>query len=119
MSGFSRFGWVCTLAASLFAASCTFVPLSQDGEGVAVMTLEEASQECQRLGRTTSKTAHKVWIFPRREKTIEHELESIARNEAPNIGGTAIAPMGKATDGSQLFGIYRCLKPPSTSAEPG
>lgn len=106
------------LFAALSSVSCTFVPLTTSGEEVKVLTLAEASRDCQRLGRTNSKTRNHVWIFARRDQKVALELESLARNEAPKIGGTAIAPMGKVTaDGEQQFGIYRCGMRPGPAAE--
>jgi hypothetical protein len=108
---------VALCVALLGAVSCTAVPLEEGAADVRVATLEEATK-CQRLGRTTSTTTEKVWIFPRTESAVKSELESLARNQAVDLGGTVIAPMGPMNEGKQLYGIFRCKKPVDADALP-
>jgi len=88
-------------------AGCTWVPLTPEGEQVRSVTPEHA-ESCQRLGRTTSRVADRVWIFARNERAIREELASLARNEAALMGGDAVAPETRPEGGRQTFGVYRC-----------
>ena len=72
------------------------------------VSTDEAVVECERLGRTKTRTADKAWIFPRREEKVAEELANLARIDAAEMGGTDVVPADDAADGRQEFGIYRC-----------
>ena len=65
---------------------------------------------CTTKGLTHAQTTDRVLIFARREQTIQHELESLARNEAALMGGDAIVPASPVERGRQTFDVYRCAK---------
>ncbi len=91
----------------LVSASCTFVKLTPEGEQVRLSS-PEAIAECERIGRTKTRTAPKAWIFPRNEDKVAEELANLARIDAAEMGGTDVAPLGDVAEGRQEFGIYRC-----------
>lgn len=96
--------------ASLLAlglSACSWVPLSPLGEQVFVMNAEQA-ENCERVGQTTSKVLNKVGFLKRTESQKAEELQTLARNEAANMGGNAIVPASEVTDGRQRFFVYRC-----------
>ena len=93
---------------ALLAGACTWVKLTGPGEGVHLGTVSETSS-CTKLGTTTSKTSTKVGIFTRGTKKVDTELESLARNEAANMGGDVIVPHGPtSSEGRRSFDVYRC-----------
>lgn len=96
------------LAGTLLA--CTWVPLTSGGEDVRVAR-PAAVAECQKLGRTTSKTADRVVIFARTERKMSQELQNLARNEAADMGGDTVVAAGPRVEGHQVFDVYRCRKP--------
>ena len=100
----------------LVGAACTFVELTPQGEQVRVSTAE-AVATCERVGRTKTRTAHKAWIFPRREAKVAEELASLARVDAVEMGGTDVVPTGAPEEGRQEFGIYRCAAGAPETAE--
>jgi hypothetical protein len=98
---------ISTLAILLSALGCTWVPLTSEGENVRVLQAS-AVADCQKVGKITSKTSDRIWIFARTDQKIREELESLSRNEAVDLNGDAIVPIGAVTDGRQTFEVYRC-----------
>ena len=86
---------------------CNWVPLTSQGENVRVLQ-ESAVAHCKHVGKVTSKTSDRILIFARSDRKIHSELESLARNEAVDLSGDAIVPIGAVTDGRQSFEVYRC-----------
>jgi hypothetical protein len=67
-----------------------------------------AATGCEKIGNVTAKTTDHVTIFARSERKVQQELESLARNEATELGGDAIVPIGTEKEGRQSFDVYRC-----------
>ena len=103
-------GGILLIAMAVTALACTWAPLTDGGRGVRVLQESEVTQ-CQKLGRATSKTRDTVALFARNDRKIREEIESLARNEAAELGGDAVVPIGAATDGRQSFDVYRCGTP--------
>jgi uncharacterized protein DUF4156 len=96
------------LGVALLAGACTWVKLTAGGEGVHVGTMAEVSA-CKRLGATHAKTSPRVLIFSRGTKSVERDLENLARNEAGDMGGDTIVPQGPtSSEGRRSFDVYRC-----------
>ena len=94
--------------AALLAGACTWVKLTQPGEGVHVGTINEVAA-CTKIGATHAKTSAKAGIFTRSTKKIDLELETLARNEAGEMGGDTIVAQGPASsEGRRSFDVYRC-----------
>lgn len=91
----------------LALGGCTWVPLTAGGEAVRV-ALPSAAESCERIGRTRTRTQAKIGPFPRSQSRVRTELESLARNEAADMGGNVIAPLDGPREGVQDYGIYRC-----------
>jgi len=102
-------------AVSIATGGCIYVDLTPEAEQVEVRA-PEAVADCERIGRTKTRTQTKAWIFPRIEENVLEELRLMARDDAAEMGGTAVAPLGEADDGRQEWAIYRC---PGASAEGG
>ena len=90
------------------AAGCTWVKVSEGGEGVAV-SKRAPVQDCDKL-----KTLHVqvkdnlVGSVDRSAKKVARELKTLARNEAALEGGNYIVPVTAPKDGRQSFDVYRC-----------
>ncbi|MCW8825516.1 MAG: DUF4156 domain-containing protein [Gammaproteobacteria bacterium] len=95
------------LLLSLSVIACTWVELSPEGERVTVATAEQVVS-CKRVGKTTVKSAAKVVGLERHDYKVEAELNTLARNSAPEIGGDTVVPVATPVDGKQLFEVYRC-----------
>jgi len=89
------------------AFGCTWVPLTSEGENVRVLEAS-AVTDCRKIGKVTSKTSDRALMFARNERKIREEIESLSRNEAADLNGDAIVPVGSITDGRQTFEVYRC-----------
>ncbi len=94
-----------TLAA--LSVSCTWVQLTGEGQGVRLATVSQTAG-CTRVGTTTSTTREALWIAERGSEKVQHELVTLARNEAGSMGGNTIAPEGAIEEGKQRFTVYRC-----------
>jgi hypothetical protein len=107
----TRGPWMVQLAAIAGAtaiAGCTWVKLTSPGEGVRVGTTSQVTA-CSRLGATHAKTSTKVAFFSRGTRKIDQELETLARNEAAEMGGNTIVPEGPtSSEGRRSFGVYHC-----------
>ena len=88
-------------------SACTWVPLTGEGARVQLRTLEQA-RACERISRVTVSVKDRIGAIPRSEDKVRGELETLARNEAARVGGNAVAAESEATDGQQVFVVYRC-----------
>ena len=88
-------------------SACTWVPLTEEGARVQLRTLEQA-HACEQKSRVTVSVKDKIAGMARNEDKMRGELETLARNEAAQVGGNAVAEESEPTDGRQVFLIYRC-----------
>jgi hypothetical protein len=95
------------LSFALGLSGCAWVSLEPGAEAVSVRDSGYLAG-CERLGKTHTRTTDSLGFIPRRQTTIDQELERLARNEAVRMGGNVVSPMGPAVDGEQDFAIYRC-----------
>jgi len=94
--------------AALIAGGCTWVKLTGPAQGVHVGTMSEVAR-CKRLGATHAKTTAKIGFFSRSAKKIDLELETLARNEAAEMGGDTIVAQGPtSSEGRRSFDVHRC-----------
>ena len=92
----------------LLLASCgSWVQLTAPGQQVEILSESQVSA-CQPLGRASSSTLDRLLLIERSTARQQDELLTLARNEAGDMGGTAIVPMTAAADGKQSFAVYRC-----------
>jgi hypothetical protein len=92
---------------TLLLNACAWVDHKHEAESVQLLT-EDKTASCSKLGVATTKTLGKVWFYKRRAKTVQLELQDLARNEALAMRGNAIRPIGDVIDGRQSFLIYHC-----------
>ncbi len=91
-------------------AGCTWVDVKPQGEKVRVLTPQEVTH-CRMLGRVTSNTAASVLVFVRGRAKVQEEVNSLARNNAGDMGGDSVVPTGPLIEGEQSFNVYRCINP--------
>jgi len=113
MRGTNR-AWAVRVAAvagtALLASACTWVKLTNAGEGVHVGTVSEVAA-CQKVGATHAKTSSKAGIFTRGTKKVDDELDTLARNEAADMGGDVIVAQGPtSSEGRRSYDVYRCKR---------
>ena len=96
------------IALCVAATGCSWVQLTEAGSAIRVGTAEEVVS-CEKLGTTRTKTSDRALIFSRRHAKVDEELEFLARNEAAELDGDTVVPLGPTSDdGRRSFGIYRC-----------
>ena len=104
-----RFAVIAGVAA--LASGCTWVKLTEPGTQVRVSTVAQAAS-CKKLGATHTKTSNRIAFFSRSQQKIDAELESLARNEAAEMGCDAIVAQGPtSSEGRRSFDVYRCSVP--------
>jgi hypothetical protein len=97
------------LGGAALIAGCTWVKPTAAGDAVHVGTANEIAS-CKKLGATHAKTSTKVLFFARSEKKVDAELETLARNEAGDMGGDTIVPQGPtSSEGRRSFDVYHCV----------
>ena len=104
---FSGFSVIVSCTAALSMLCCTWVPLTAEGQDVRVLRASETT-ECEKVGAISTKTADRVTVFARSDRKVREELENLARNDAREMGGDAIAPSSAVSGGRQSFDVYRC-----------
>lgn len=95
------------LAVLIGLSACTFVKPSARGAQVKVAEAAEVSH-CRKVGTTTVSVLDKVAGVPRSYHTLAEELANLARNEAPNLEGDTVVPVGDIINGQRQFDVYDC-----------
>lgn len=102
------------LILSMLTTSCSWVKLEPGAENVQV-SKSAAVEDCKLVGSTRARTKSRLGIFARSSEKVSEELQTIARNDAPALGGDTIVADGPITaEGIQRFSVYDC----SESASP-
>lgn len=98
------------IAAALSMCGCTWVSVNSQAqrEGVIALSLDRVTS-CRKLSETQVSVANTVGVFKRMPADVEHDLTNLAINEAAKSGGDTVAALTPVQDGSQTFGIYKCL----------
>lgn len=88
-------------------SACAWVKVSPEGEKVRVLT-EAGATNCKKTGETTVSLRDKVAGVKRGSEKVRTELETLARNAAPDLNGNAVIATTEAVDGKQTFAVYQC-----------
>lgn len=88
-------------------SACTWVKPTVNAADVKVVE-PDALGQCRKVGSTTVSVLDKVAGIPRSYKKLSEELATLARNEAPNLGGDTVVPVGEIINGQQMFDVYDC-----------
>lgn len=94
---------LCTLA----LASCTWVEPDAGGKQIRVAYGKDLSA-CTHKGTVTVSVRSKVGFYERNDLKVRDELESLARNEAGDLGADTIQALAEPVEGEQKFGAYDC-----------
>jgi hypothetical protein len=99
-------GLLAALVASLTLA-CQWVALTPEGERVRVANAAQVAG-CKEVGSVTGKTTVTVGPMARNEAKVAREVESLARNEAAQLGANAIVPKGPVEWDQRSYAAFRC-----------
>lgn len=100
-----RTSLIFALLASLSA--CAWVKPTDRGARVKVAEAGDVGH-CRKVGSTTVSVLDNVVGMPRGYRTLAEELSTLARNEAPNLGGDTVVPTSDIVNGQQQFDVYDC-----------
>lgn len=87
---------------------CTWVKLSDSGAQVRVITANEAST-CIKKGEVTASVRDEVGPYSRNRQKVLDEVETLARNDARELGANAITPLSDLDSGERRYAAYDCL----------
>jgi hypothetical protein len=102
-----RMAVVCTLA--LATSACTFVKPASQSEAVRIVGHGEVAK-CTDIGRTEVSVPYSFLFIPRSQKSVNKDIQALARNSAIDMHGDTIVPISQPKDGTQSFEVYRCKK---------
>lgn len=108
--------WPIGVLALLALSACSWgIKLDSDGRQVRT-AWDGQTSGCQELGKVTVSVLDRVGPVSRNDIKLRDELQTLARNEAADMGADTIAPLGEPRDGSQSWSAWRCGK--ATQAGP-
>lgn len=97
------------VAVSVLALSACSWGIKLDSDGRHVRTAWDGrTSGCQELGKVTVSVLDRVGPVSRNDIKLRDELQTLARNEAAQMGADTIAPLGEPRDGSQSWSAWRC-----------
>jgi hypothetical protein len=92
----------------ILSSGCTWVALTPEAAEVQIGA-SNAIDGCTRVGTTKARTRLRIGFFFRSEKKVSEELTTLARNDAPELGGNTVVAEGPVdADGMQRFAVYDC-----------
>ena len=98
-------------------AGCTWVSPSPQVKQAGIMVLpQDRVAGCQLLSKTQVSVADQVGFISRMQADVEKDLRTLAMNQAGTQGGDTVSPLTAAMNGTQTFGIYKCLGGHSAAA---
>ena len=98
-----------TLATGLLSSSlsaCTWVHMAPGASAVRVVSAAPAN--CQNRGEVEVSVKERLGPYERNTLRVRDELETLARNEAPGLGGDTVQPLDGYEDGNQRYTVWRC-----------
>jgi hypothetical protein len=102
------FGFGRLAAVALLTAGCTWVDTTPQGEKVRVLAADEVTR-CERVGHTNVSVKASVAGVNRSREKVQGELDTLARNSAPDLGGDTVVRASPVEAGRQTYDVYRCL----------
>ena len=91
----------------LIAGACTWVEPDAGGRAVRVAYAGDLSS-CARKGEVTVSVKADIAGIDRKALKVQDELESLARNEAAEIGADTVQALEEPRGGEQRFAAYSC-----------
>jgi hypothetical protein len=113
---------ILSCAALALLAGCTWVTQSPEALQSDIQTLDtkDALVRCQKLAANELKVAYQLGTLQRMPDDVEHDLRTMAINQAATLGADAVAPLSEVKDGVQTWGLFNCkgAPAPATSTAP-
>ena len=94
------------IATTVALSACTWVHMAPGAKAVRVVTA--APSGCEQRGEVEVSVKESIAFYDRNTLRVRDELETLARNEAPGLGGDTVQPLDGYEDGNQRFAVWRC-----------
>ena len=109
---------VASVIALGFLAGCTWVTRSPEALQSDIQTLDtkDALVRCQQMAANQLKVATRLGSLQRMPDDVEHDLRTMAINQAATVGADAVAPLTDLKDGVQTWGLFNCKGRPAPAA---
>ena len=88
------------------ASGCTWVHMAPGAKAVQVVTGTPTC--CEQRGEVEVSVKESIAFYDRNPLRVRDELETLARNEAPGLGGDTVQALDGYEDGTQRFAVWRC-----------
>ena len=106
----------------LTLAGCTWVTPSPEALNADIAVLDaNGAKRCQQLGANEITVNDKLGTLQRMPEDVEHDLRTMAINQAATVGADAVAPLTALKGGTQTWALLRCkggVPASATSAAP-
>lgn len=100
-------------------AGCTWVTPSPDAQGANILVLyKSALGPCRLLTENQLTVADKLGMLQRVPADVEHDLQTMAINQAASVGANGVSALSDLNGGTQTWGIYKCPPGMQLSASP-
>jgi len=98
-----------SIAALALLAGCTWVTPTPEALQSNIQVLDAgAVVHCNKLAANELKVAYQLGTLQRMPEDVEHDLSTMAMNQAATVGADAVAPLNALKDGTQIWGLFRC-----------
>ena len=88
---------------------CTWVTQSPEAMNADIRVLDTAgAARCQQLGANEITVNDKLGTLQRMPEDVEHDLRTMAVNQAATVGADAVAPLNDLKGGTQTWALLRC-----------
>jgi hypothetical protein len=77
---------------------------------VKVLAAGPAPADCENRGEVEVSVKDSLGPYERNPLRVRDELETLARNEAPGLGGDSVQPLDGPEDGRQRYAVWRCRR---------
>ena len=97
------------LLSVLALAGCTWVTASPDAQGADILVLDKSGLgPCKLLTQNQLTVADKLGMLQRVPADVEHDLQTMAINQAASVGANGVSALSPMSGGTQTWGIYKC-----------
>lgn len=87
--------------------ACSFVSLDPGARDVNVVEDTNSLKNCKALGETNVNLWSKAETF-QSDKTVNTQLDTLARNQAATMGGNTVIPASDINNGQRKYNVYNC-----------
>ncbi|HEX4299321.1 MAG TPA: hypothetical protein VH327_00465 [Gammaproteobacteria bacterium] len=98
-----------SVAALALIAGCTWVTQSPEALKADIVVVDAAgAAHCQKIAANQLSVADHLGTIQRMPEDVEHDLRTMAINQAATVGADAVAPVGELKGGVQTWALLRC-----------